>query len=643
MDGDYIMKKLRWLKEWKKRKVGDISNASEKSAKNFVSQGYAEYVQEEVKPIKVKKEKKIKLQEEITYPPINELYEEIAKYGLELDPIKEDDFVEEMSKKYGKKKESIKKYIKQSNDSIKKTEELIKEEAGADLTERQFYVLKKNVGSNEMLDKYVEQGLDFINSNNIVKSYCRNFINSIMEGKRADINLKTEVLSLMHRKMFGEATELLVKEIENKNYIYTTKTDKAPEIFIYQEGIYIPEGESIIKEQLRKILEEDYNEWIANQVLAKIKADSFIEKDKFFRERLPFEVPVQNGILNLITLELTEFKPDKIFFSKLPVKYEEGAICEKIDKFLSDILTCEEDKDVFYELAGFGLIKDYVYEKAFMFIGNGRNGKGKSLELLKRLVGVNNCTAVALSSLDHNSPFIDNLRGKFFNLAGDISSKDFKDTGMFKQLTGRDLISANRKFKNAVEFCNYAKFVFSCNDLPRVYDYSDGFWERWVLLEYPYKFVEEDIYNKLNEEEKKMCKIKDPQIIEKITTPEEMSGFLNMAILGLHRLLNNKKFSYTKGCVEVKNKWIRKADSFMAFCMDKIESDYSKRISKKELRQKYKDYCLLHKINGVSDKSIKSTLQEMFGVTDESKYENFMQEWFWIGIKWKEENDYKVM
>jgi hypothetical protein len=53
------MKKLRWLKEWQDRKIGDISNAGEKSAQNFVSQGFAEYIEEEkVNIIKPPKEEK---------------------------------------------------------------------------------------------------------------------------------------------------------------------------------------------------------------------------------------------------------------------------------------------------------------------------------------------------------------------------------------------------------------------------------------------------------------------------------------------------------------------------------------------------------------------------------------------------------
>ena len=41
------MVKLKWIKKWKERKIGDISNVAEKSAENFVSQGYAEYYEEQ--------------------------------------------------------------------------------------------------------------------------------------------------------------------------------------------------------------------------------------------------------------------------------------------------------------------------------------------------------------------------------------------------------------------------------------------------------------------------------------------------------------------------------------------------------------------------------------------------------------------
>jgi len=446
-----------------------------------------------------------------------------------------------------------------------------------------------------------------------------------------------EVLTKLAIKKRGEATELLVENIEQQKNIYTTRSDIKSEMWIYKEGIYIPQGKSFIKEYCRKMLGQAFNTHICNEVINKIEADTFIESESFFENKYIYEIPVQNGILNINSRELSHFTPEKIFFNKLPIKYNPDLDCEKIDKFLSDVLKNEEDKTVFYEIAGFGLLKDYRFEKAFMFVGDGRNGKGKALELLKRLVGAENCSGIPLGSLRSDSFNISELFGKLFNLAGDISSKDLKETGMFKSLTGRDTISAQRKFLKDLIFQNYSKMIFACNELPRVYDYSSGFWERWILFEFPYKFVDKDIFEK--EEDKTNLKIKDINIIDKITTEKELSGFLNAALDGLERIMKKEKFSSSKGTKETKDTWIRKSDSFMAFCMDCIVEDYKEKISKKELRKNYSLYCKNHKVSGVSDISIKITLQEMFGVIDEyisSGFEN--QEWCWTGIKFKDKN-----
>jgi P4 family phage/plasmid primase-like protien len=638
------MVKLRWLKDYKEIKVGEIAETSKKSAENFVSQGYAEYIVEEpkVKVIKQKiKKEEVKIEEKPTLT-IQQITDRLKAVSTKS-PLEQEEELDNLVKETGKRKKVLEDQLNifrsKEIQEIKEAEREKKEYealAGEPLTEKQFYALKKYANpDNQQLQNYLTEGIEFINANDVVRGICRAFLNKVLSERKTEISIKEQVLSLIHRKLIGEATEMLVKEIENNNFIFTTKRDKAEEVYIYKDGIYCENGESNIKEQLRNLMEEDYSEWLAGQVMAKIKTDTYIEADSLFKETNIYEIPVANGILDLKTIELKPFTPTKIFLSKLPTAFNIEATCPLIDKFLTDVLASPEDKEVFYELAGFALIKDYFMERAFMFIGNGRNGKSKSIELLKRLVGVENCASVPLSAMEANSPFISGLWKKYLNLAGDISSKDLKETAMFKQLTGRDEVSANRKYLNVIKFYNYAKLVFACNELPRVYDYSDGFWERWVLLEYPYKFVDQCVYDSAKEEERKMWKIKDPQIIDKITTPEEMSGLLNRALIGLKNLLENKKFSYTIGTADVKNRWIRKADSFMAYCMDSLEEDYDSKITKKELRKKYKEYCSKHKVGGVSDKAIKATLQEMFGCSEDYCSINGIMEYVWTGIKFK--------
>lgn len=446
--------------------------------------------------------------------------------------------------------------------------------------------------------------------------------------------LKSSFLSDIKDKKIASATELLVNHIKENYHIYTTQNDNKSEMWIYKNGIYVPEGKSEIKKIMRNILDKWYNAYYHNLIMNKLEPDTYINLDEFFGHTYVNEIPVQNGILNIYTKELSPFTPDKIFFNKLPVTYNSEAQCPKIDKFLSEVLTHEDDKCVFYELGGFCLLKEYKFEKAFMLIGDGRNGKDKSLELIKRVLGMENLCAVPLSSLRADSFVISEFFKKMANIAGDIGKEDLKFTSMFKALTGRSIVSGQRKFLNPISFINYSKFIFACNTLPFVYDNSRGFWDRWILLEYPYTFVsEEEIKNNPKEIN---FKIRDEGIIERITTNEELSGLLNKFLDGLRDLNLNKCFSTTKGTGEIKKTWIRKSNSVMAFCDDNIDDDYDSFISKREFRKRYTDYCKEHNLKPKSDYVISRTLTELFGVSDGRKYiiENTYER-VWEGIKWK--------
>jgi len=462
--------------------------------------------------------------------------------------------------------------------------------------------------------------------------------------KNAEANTEKSILMQKYlmcinakNKDWAMASELIIDYITKHTKMHTTKDDEKSEMWIYKDGIYIPQGKSEIKEIMRNLLDEHFSTFIYNAVLTKLEPDTYIDRDKFFQMHYSYkdEIPVENGILNINTLELSEFNPKRVFFNKIPVKYDPKATCPKIDKFFKDVLTNEDDVHVLYELAGFSFLKDYKFEKAFMLVGNGRNGKGKSIELLKRLVGIENCCSASLVSLVPESFTISELFGKMLNLAGDIGNTDLKDTSMFKSLTGRDLVGGKRKFLKNINFENYAKFVFACNELPMVYDLSRGFWDRWILLEFPYTFVTKEEYD--ISADKTLLKIKDDDIINKITTPEEMSGLLNEALKGLKRLLEKKRFSSSKGTEEVKSTWIRKSNSFVAFCYDFIEDASDGKIPKKDLRKKYADYCKAHNVSNKSDFVIKKALMDMYGVgEDRINQVGDYWEWFWTGIRWKE-------
>jgi len=155
-----------------------------------------------------------------------------------------------------------------------------------------------------------------------------------------DEDIKWEFVQLISgkNKEWGKASELLRNYVLSKLNIYTIKDDLKSEMWVYQKGVYIPNGKSEIKILLRNLLGSFYSQFVFNKVIEKVEPDTFIDINEFFKTRYVNEIPLENGILNIQTLELKPFDKTKIFFNKFPVKFDISAKCLKIEKFLKDVL-----------------------------------------------------------------------------------------------------------------------------------------------------------------------------------------------------------------------------------------------------------------------------------------------------------------
>jgi len=572
-----ILKQELKEQEIENYKEGEIAEASKKSAVSAVNNGYAELIEEPKKTRKTNSE---------------------ARYYSDKSTFENPDFRSYCMKNFGRLPDRL-------------------SESGL----KYYRVLQKNYLRWFKEQEEVEIDGEEVDKNN--------------EEDNQISMIKIQVLEKFGAKKFGQASEILVEYLLKREFFYTTRNDIKPEIWYYDNGIYLPEGRSFVKEILRKIMGEAYSNFVYKIVIDKLEADTFIDSEEFFKNDYPNEIPLQNGILNIFTKELKPFTPEKIFFNKLPVTYNKKCDCPEIKRFLSEILATPEDSQVIFELIGFCLLKEYRFEKAFMFVGIGRNGKSKLLGLIKRLLGAENCAGIPLTQLKSESTGVRELHNRLVNLAGDLSYTDLKDSGMFKQLTGRDLITAKRKYLRDLIFENYAKLIFSCNELPRVYDTSKGFWSRWVLLEFPYQFIPEYEFNKLPSVERKNKRVENPNILDLISTPEELSGLLNVSLEAFQKLIKSKKFSYTRGSAEIKETWIRNSNSFMAFCLDCLTESPESFIRKKDLRLVFSKYCKFHKLRGAGDKDIKATLGDLFGVFENRKMINNELEHVWEGVKFQ--------
>ena len=75
-------------------------------------------------------------------------------------------------------------------------------------------------------------------------------------------------------------------------------------------------------------------------------------------------IPIQNGLFNLLTREITPFDPEQIFTYKLNVSYDPEAQCPKWLDFVKQVVN-EEDIPLLQEIMGYCLLPAMPFHKIF--------------------------------------------------------------------------------------------------------------------------------------------------------------------------------------------------------------------------------------------------------------------------------------
>lgn len=358
---------------------------------------------------------------------------------------------------------------------------------------------------------------------------------------------------------------------------FTIKTAKDNEIvYIYDEekGVYSPDGEAKIKTAMANMLGKENRHRYYPDVIFHIKAKTYFERPSTVN---PLKLIVANGVLNVETRQLVPFNPAEFYLTALPVYYDEKAECPVIIKFLSEVVG-KKLLPLIQEMFGYCLYQDYLFHVAFMFVGNGKNGKSTLINLLTIFLGKESVSHETLQDICYNRFSKAQLYGKLANTCADIPSTPLTYTGIFKIVTGNDSLSAEYKFKNPFIFINKAKLIFSCNQVPETKDDTDAYYRRWQIIPCNNTFKNEE------------C---DPNILAKLTIPEELSGLLNWALEGLKRLLEKRQFSINEDFEEQRRQYIRKSNSSKAFIEESLsyDPDHNSFIPESELYQKYIAFC----------------------------------------------------
>jgi putative DNA primase/helicase len=327
--------------------------------------------------------------------------------------------------------------------------------------------------------------------------------------------------------------------------------------------------EDYVKRLCLKLLGEESQANRVNDAAFQARVLSSIPHGRMVNDRGSW-VCIQNGMLNLETLELRPH--EKSFYSThaLPVNFElmPKKFCNRWLKFLSETIQTQEVIDQLQEFFGYCLTRDTRYGKALFLFGPGSDGKSTVIKILRHMVGVHNCSSISLTDLEDQ--FLrSSLYNKLLNTSTEVGAKAL-DSPYFKAIVTGDPISAAFKHQDSFEFDPYSKIVVAGNKKLRVLDNSDGFFRRVLPIEFKQQF--------LNGAE-------DTGLEGKLL--EELSEIFFWALEGLHRLREQDGFTRCDETEDLLMEYKVANNPVLSFVEDKCELGEGKTIPKEELFKAY--------------------------------------------------------
>ncbi len=323
-----------------------------------------------------------------------------------------------------------------------------------------------------------------------------------------------------------------------------------------------------------------------------------------------FHIKLQNGIIK--NGKFYKRIDDSFTPYSIDIEYHEDApSVDIVDEYIKN-LTGEDEayKQLLMEVLAYPLVLDPAMissiGKFFFFRGDGRNGKGTLLQIIRSIYGPKNCTSMSLTQLTDHA-YSSTLIGKLANLGDDIEPKpiDDKQMKMLKNLTTADVISTRRMYQNSINMRSVAKLFFTTNTELKTYEKGYAYQRRVMWL---------PMFTKVEKP--------DGHFVAKITTPEALEYWIRLIVEAYVRLYNNGKFTESD-VVKKFNADYHKNNNEMALFIESFSNEELDYLSIPELRDKYRDWCGEQnaKFNATAFSNTLSELRrgEVKGVTKDGK------------------------
>ncbi|MEB7755331.1 phage/plasmid primase, P4 family [Staphylococcus xylosus] len=327
---------------------------------------------------------------------------------------------------------------------------------------------------------------------------------------------------------------------------------------------------------------------------------------------IEFPVKFNNGVLqdgDFTEVEYKEFTPFVI-----DREYNEDAKpVPMVDEYLNSLTDNDEDyKKLIGEILGYTLetkaeqIK--LLAKFFIFIGDGGNGKGTLLEIIRKILGSSNVSSLSIKNMG-DSTYFPTLKGMLANLGDDLEDEPINNDQMkkIKNITTADNLTMRQMYKQAEDVKLKTTLIFTSNHMIKSFEKGGSFKRRIVWC---------PMFAK--------PKKADSQFVNKITTDEAIEYWVRIMVEGYMRLYENGKFSTSEKIENYNEKYHEENNNTIQFCEEHDVVDFENCLPV-EVKDHYEQWCNEQAYESLSMKRLNEALKEVLNIEPKKTTRNGKQ------------------
>lgn len=319
-----------------------------------------------------------------------------------------------------------------------------------------------------------------------------------------------------------------------------------------------------------------------------------------------FDIRFKNGILRngeFIEVNYTEFTPYSI---PIEVNFEAKPI-KVVDDYLNHLTDNNEAyKKRLMEILGHCLIVDKEFKrlmgKFFIFVGDGGNGKGTLLTVIRAILNSKNCSGLSITNMT-DERYLNVLNGKLANLGDDIQDQPINNEQMkmLKNISTCDFVEIRKLYANANSVELTPTLIFTSNHIIKSFEKGESYKRRvdWLPM-----------YGK--------PKKKEARFITNITTEKSLGYWIRLIVEGYMRLYVNHQFTDSDKVTEFNEQYHRENNSAIEFIKDMKKEDIEGKKSP-EIYQEYETWAEENGVNVQSKKLVKDTIYSIHGLEIKAK------------------------